>query len=1451
MTTIGIGRLDLVDISDAIISGTRPSSTEQGQLWIDTSKSPPVLMVYDDGNWIVQHLDVFQMDENLSTEIISIIDTLGSITNDDLLNYNDRVIIANEINRVIGRITSTKDIDNFASGLPTMAEIDSTGLGMLAVSRKSAKRLGIDVHDSIYLDTELEYNTLRGFLNGLITNGVNAWDITTDNHKVILDIDGDIFRQRWLSFYNALLLLEGEILAVPGPAGQSALNMILTNESISIATDNNGKNGDYSLAFTDILIYEGANDNTESWVIEYTASSEVVGKLVGNRYTLTDVTGFTENAYVEFTATREGFNNIVKRLSISKAKTGAAAINEWINTSSPVLSKDANGLFTPETVSFSAKRRIGGGDILPLKGIFKIYQSSGGNEILAYETDSSDIEDTITWRPTHPDIRYMKVEFYKDLTELVDTQTIVIVSDGMNADQPVTITLDNDTIVIPTKANGDSLDFSYDYAEVTVTAYLGNSYTNLTLDTSPYSLHFIPQDGIEGVSFVKTESARRSYKVTNMSVDQASILIVLTDKESGRELANKTVFVSKNKHGESGEDGVYKWIQVPKVISVRLDEYNKASYHPSVFTVNAYSIVGENIRELDSSVDKITIEAESVNDGQITSLSIIDNGSEINTLQLLNSLGNDIDYRNYNIRVSVSRGTTTEVEYIEIVSDGRSASQDYMWIRYSVNEDGTDFTVEPHDAKYIGVAVTKEPTAPSSETAYIWMLARMDGLPGENGSMLHIKYSNDGGLTFTANDGEDAGDWIGMYIDTMADDSANPADYTWNRQAGRDSITGFLTNESVSFSADHEGDVTSYLSNSGYFEVYDGVTVKTGTDITYSVVKDTAKNIVVTIDVNGHYTISSMTGGRDVTSGSATLRSKYSGVTIDKVLSVTKSMAGIPAENAVVGSMTNDSMVFPADSQGIIGEYTNNSGTFHVYDGLLQVNEVADFSIVNKTNIEVSITSLGVFTVTSMVNGRNIRFGSAVIHATYNGKIVEKTISVTKSVAGENSTSYWLTSDSNAIVRHIDGNITPESITFTSMFQTGEGSTSEYSGRFKIETSKDGKVYTVASGYPTTTNSASTTFVIPVDTNFIKATSYKSNGTNELLDYRTVPILSEVKGDNAINGVLDNELSIISTDADGKDGDYSGVSSKFTVYSGFTDVTGLWDITIVADAGVIGSITGTTYTVLDMTVDTGRVTFTAKKTGEPDVVKVFSIAKTKQGFDATNYYLSSDNASIQCDGVTGEMIPDNITVTGFASKGAGEPIEFKGYFIIYEQARQSQTIDAYNDLVVNSRVQENYEYIISAINYPHVERYRSTSPESVVNYVLNKNTLNVHIEWYKDAEFTKLLDLEKIPVITDGIDGKDSYRVEIRSTNGNMFKNGVIDTWLYAEVYKGDMNITSEIESSLFRWTRTSSDPASDIVWNERYFGGAKEINITVEDVYKKATFTCEIVNKIYQGEEV
>lgn len=93
------------------------------------------------------------------------------------------------------------------------------------------------------------------------------------------------------------------------------------------------------------------------------------------------------------------------------------------------------------------------------------------------------------------------------------------------------------------------------------------------------------------------------------------------------------------------------------------------------------------------------------------------------------------------------------------------------------------------------------------------------------------------------------------------------------------------------------------------------------------------------------------------------------------------------------------------------------------------------------------------------------------------------------------------------------------------------------------------------------------------------------------------------------------------------------------------------------------------------------------------------------------------------------------------------------------------------------------------------------------------------------------------------IEEQKMYRLVITSSNGNIFKNGNIATTLSAQVYSWDENITDSLDPNQFVWTRVSEDADSDKLWNAAHYGGAKQIEVTKDDVHVRATFFCDLID--------
>lgn len=109
--------------------------------------------------------------------------------------------------------------------------------------------------------------------------------------------------------------------------------------------------------------------------------------------------------------------------------------------------------------------------------------------------------------------------------------------------------------------------------------------------------------------------------------------------------------------------------------------------------------------------------------------------------------------------------------------------------------------------------------------------------------------------------------------------------------AGANAVVGYLTNESATVAATSLGAVSDWSVAGGVFKVYNGLTDTAGVGVTYSVVS--GGTVAVTIASNGAYTVTGITGD----AGTATLRAVYSGVTIDKQLTVAKAKSGSAGTN--------------------------------------------------------------------------------------------------------------------------------------------------------------------------------------------------------------------------------------------------------------------------------------------------------------------------------------------------------------------------------------------------------------------------------------------------------------------------------------------------------------------------------------------------------------------------
>ncbi|MED4219219.1 carbohydrate-binding protein CenC, partial [Priestia megaterium] len=143
MAPLATGTFSLIDMNDAIVSGTAPTNPTDGTLWLDTSVTPNMMKKWGGSSWV----DIGELDPNYSDTIENINKSIDDITSDSVIDYTERKILKDRITEIIGYVIA----DN-ATTLPAASTLDSSGKGELYTVRKQALNAGISSADTTYIE---------------------------------------------------------------------------------------------------------------------------------------------------------------------------------------------------------------------------------------------------------------------------------------------------------------------------------------------------------------------------------------------------------------------------------------------------------------------------------------------------------------------------------------------------------------------------------------------------------------------------------------------------------------------------------------------------------------------------------------------------------------------------------------------------------------------------------------------------------------------------------------------------------------------------------------------------------------------------------------------------------------------------------------------------------------------------------------------------------------------------------------------------------------------------------------------------------------------------------------------------------------------------------------------------------------------------------------------------
>lgn len=464
-----------------------------------------------------------------------------------------------------------------------------------------------------------------------------------------------------------------------------------------------------------------------------------------------------------------------------------------------------------------------------------------------------------------------------------------------------------------------------------------------------------------------------------------------------------------------------------------------------------------------------------------------------------------------------------------------------------------------------------------------------EGQPGKN-AYIHIKFSNDGGKSFTSNNGEDAGEWLGQYVDQNAIDSNDVSDYTWVKIVGEDGYTVLLTNENISFVTDQMRKVSETQTYSSDIICMQGIIPRTdfvvGAISPPSPLLASVSGDTITISVSAGETFLYDSGSIDVP------------ITIDSMTftkKITYSLAkqgqdGQTGKPAIIGQLSNDFIGIPTDSSGNNGVYSNATSTLYIYEGTDDVSSEWDCTASASSGIIGSLSGK-----TYKITNMTVDAGTVTLTATKSGYAnVVKQITVVKTKAGadgqegapgEAARTYFLSPSTLVLKRDTNNSYSPSSVIFYAYYRDGQStSQTAYAGRFLIEETIDNDQYTIAY----TSSGNETNHVFTPTNNSIKAircTLYASGGTSQMLDIQSIVVLEDIDA-SAIEEEIEYITSTMTTISSTVDAINNQITNMVT-QSDITTAIDQYDNTvakIIRDRVSVTEqkITGLTSTVSDV-----------------------------------------------------------------------------------------------------------------------------------------------------------------------------------------------------------------------------------------------------------------------------
>ena len=448
-----------------------------------------------------------------------------------------------------------------------------------------------------------------------------------------------------------------------------------------------------------------------------------------------------------------------------------------------------------------------------------------------------------------------------------------------------------------------------------------------------------------------------------------------------------------------------------------------------------------------------------------------------------------------------------------------------------------------------------------------------DGADGINGvnAYVHIKYSNDGGTTFTSNNGETTGDYMGVYTDSIQADSTNPSDYNWSLTKGNDgwdAYTILLTNESHTFAGDKNG----ALSNSTTCGV---IAYKGNAQVPATIGSITGMPTGMTTSINNNNTnnasfIVAVTSSMTSRNGVLTVPITVDGVTFTKRFTYALSLNGSDGANG-----TNAKLLSLSANKQLIAFNSDNTPKDSTEITLTAIQQNFSDGVTWSTNPSVPLTGTGLTRGLAVSNfNSNTR-----IAVTISSGSLSDTITLVKVIDGTDGSdgtdgidgcTINLSNDNHTFVASSNGTIEVQQAITTTV--------TAYKGSTLI-TPTIGTLPTV-NGLTISRSGTTITIIAPVGTNLATHGSFNIPVIVEGITFNKAFSYSKTNcgadGKDAYSVILTNEAHIFPCESDGNISAVISTTTEVEAYKGTTQLT--------PTIGTLPTVSGLTLTKKDTTI---------------------------------------------------------------------------------------------------------------------------------------------------------------------------------------------------------------------------------------------------------------------------